>query len=263
MTEQPGQISVRDAAAVADASLRGCLRRSASEREQLAADLYARLHPAMGVLGVLFLVLVLAQRPAREGSALQVALLVATWSLWLVFIAEYVLRLVIASDTAAFIRRTWWQLALLLAPVLMLFRALLILRVARPTRVALAAFRGGRSARATLTGRAAWLAVVTAIVVFVAADTLHGVAEVEPYSAALHAAALATITGEPTGSTRGIAQVLDVVLALYAVVFFAALAGIVGAFFVTKGGADGGEPPSSDALSPSARHSPPAAPPDR
>lgn len=246
-----------------DASLRGCLRRSASEREQLAADLYARLHPAMGVLGVLFLILVLAQRSAREGSALHVALLVATWSLWLVFVAEYVLRAVIASDTSAFIKRTWWQLALLLMPVLMLFRALLILRVARPTRVALAALRGGRSARATLTGRAAWLAVVTAIVVFAAADTLHAVAEVEPYSAAVHAAALATITGEPTGSTRGIAQLLDVVLALYAVVFFAALAGIVGAFFVSKGHGEAVEASGPEGISPSARHSPPAAPPDR
>ena len=53
------------------------------------------------------------------------------------------------------ISRTWWQLLFLVVPVLTLLRALLILRVARPTRVALAALRGGRSARATLTGRAA------------------------------------------------------------------------------------------------------------
>jgi len=222
---------------MSDLRLRGSTRRTPSEREQLASDLYARLHPAMGTLGVLFLVLVLAQRPAREGSALQLSLLAATWMLWVVFVAEYALRLVIAPDTLAFVRRTWWQLALLVLPVLMLFRALLILRVARPTRVALAAFRGGRSARATLTGRAAWLAVVTAIVVFASADTLHSAADVRPYGRALHAAALATITGEPTGSEHGAAQALDVVLALYAVVFFAALAGMVGAFFVTKGSA--------------------------
>jgi voltage-gated potassium channel len=222
--------------------MHGPLRRTATEREQLASDLYARLHPAMGVLGVLFLVLVLAQRPAREGSVLQLSLLAATWILWLVFVAEYVLRLVIASDTLAFVRRTWWQLALLVLPVLMLFRALLILRVARPTRVALAAFRGGRSARTTLTGRAAWLGVVTAIVVLASADTLHSVAGLRPYGRALHAAALATVTGEPTDSQHGAAQVLDVVLALYAVVFFAALAGIVGAFFVSKESGRGERP---------------------
>lgn len=216
----------------ADLQLRGCLRREPTSRERLAQHLYDRLHPIMGGLGVLFLVLVLAQRPVREGTALQQVLLAATWLLWVLFVAEYVLRLVIAPSTPAFLRRTWWQILLLAVPIFMLARALLVLRVARPTRVALAALRGGRSARATLTGRVAWLAVVTAIVVFAAADLLADVADIHPYGAALHAAALAAITGEPTASKAGIAQVLDVVLALYAVVFFAALAGIVGAFFV-------------------------------
>jgi voltage-gated potassium channel len=215
-----------------DLKIRGCLRREPTSRERLAQHLYDRLHPIMAALGVLFVVLVLAQRPVREGTTLQEVLLAATWLLWAVFLAEYVLRLVIAPSTARFLRRTWWQVALLAVPVLMLARALLVLRLARPTRVALAALRGGRSARATLTGRVGWLAVVTAIVVFAAADLLADVANLHPYGNALHAAALAAITGEPTGSPAGLAQLLDVVLALYAVVFFAALAGIVGAFFI-------------------------------
>lgn len=220
--------------AVVDLTLRGCMRRTPTERERLAQNLYDRLHPAMSVLGVLFLVLVLAQAPAREGTSLQRGLLAATWLLWLVFVAEYVLRLVIAADTIAFLRRTWWQVALLVVPVLMLFRALLILRVARPTRVALAALRGGRSARAQLTGRAGWLGVVTAIVIFASADVLYSAADLRPYGMALHAAALGAITGEPTTSGTGVGQILDVVLAVYAVAFFATLAGIVGAFFVSS-----------------------------
>ena len=196
--------------------------------------LYERLHPAMATLGVLFLALVLAQGPAREGTALQRFLLASTWVLWVVFVAEYGLRLVIAPSTWRFIRRTWWQVLFLAVPVLTLIRALLILRVARPTRVALAAVRGGRSAGATLTSRTAWLAVVTAIVVLGAADVLAQTGAVRPYGAALHRAALAAITGEPMGSTHGLAQVLDVLLALYAVVFFATLAGILGAFFLEK-----------------------------
>lgn len=198
----------------------------------LAEQLYALLHPVMAALGLLVLVLVLAQGPGREGSGLQQGLLVGTWMLWAVFVAEYVLRMVIAPSTSRFVRRTWWQLLLLVVPVLTLGRALLILRVSRPTRVALAAFRGGRSARATLTGRAGWLLVIPTIVVFAAADVLYEVADVRPYGSALHAAALAAITGAPTGSSSGVAQVLDVALALYAVVFFATLAGILGAFFL-------------------------------
>ncbi len=222
------------AAAVADLTLRGCLDRTPTERERLAGDIYYRLHPAMAALGLLFVVLVLAQGPAREGSPLQRALLVSTWVLWAVFVAEYVLRLVIAPSTATFLQRTWWQLLFLVVPVLTLFRVLLILRVARPTRVALAAIRGGRSARATLTGRTAWLAVLTTIIVFAAADVLYEVVGIHPYGDALHAAALAAVTGEPTGSNQGVAQVLDVVLAVYAVVFFATLAGILGAFFLEQ-----------------------------
>lgn len=220
--------------AVVELTVRGCLGRSTTSRERLAQHLYDRLHPVMAALGLLFVALVLAQGPASEGTALQRALLAATWMLWFVFVAEYALRLVIAPSTTQFLRRTWWQLLFLVVPVLALLRALLILRVARPTRVALAALRGGRSARATLTGRAAWLAVLTAIVTFASADFLYQAARLRPYGTALHAAALATITGEPTGSDHGLAQVLDVVLAVYAVVFFAALAGSLGAFFLEQ-----------------------------
>ena len=220
--------------AVIDLTVRGCLQRSPTSRERLAQVLYDRLHPAMAALGLLFVVLVLAQGPVAEGTSLQRTLLGATWVLWAVFVAEYVLRLVIAPSTMKFLRRTWWQLLFLVVPVLTLLRALLILRVARPTRVALAALRGGRSARATLTGRAGWLAVLTAIVTFASADVLYKVAKIRPYGTALHAAALAAIAGEPTGSNHGLAQVLDVVLAVYAVVFFAALAGSLGAFFLEQ-----------------------------
>lgn len=215
-------------------TVRASLRRTPSEREQLAQELYDRLHPAMSGLGLLFLILVLAQRPATEGTLLQRSLLAATWVLWVVFVAEYVLRLIIAPSTSAFLRRTWWQVLLLVVPVFTLLRALLILRIARPTRVALAAFRGGRSARRTLTNRAGWLAMLTSIVVLAAADLLYHVGDIRPYGRALYAAALGAITGEPTASENGFAQVLDVVLALYAVVFFAALAGILGTFFLER-----------------------------
>jgi voltage-gated potassium channel len=181
---------------------------------------------------VLFLVVVLAQSAARTGTPLHLVLLVATWVLWLVFAAEYGLRLWIAPVKSAFLRRTWWQLLLLAVPFLTMIRALLVLRVARPTRVALAAVRGGRSARASATSRTGWLAMLTAIVVFAAADVLYRTGAVEPYGDALHAAALAAVTGEPIGIDDGVAKVLEIALGLYAVVVFAALAGIVGAYFL-------------------------------
>ena len=52
------------------------------------------------------------------------------------------------------------------------------------------------------------------------------------YGDALHGAALATISGEPLEMDGALAKTLEVVLALYAVVLFAALAGSIGAFFL-------------------------------
>ncbi len=54
----------------------------------------------------------------------------------------------------------------------------------------------------------------------------------DTYTAALHEAALAAVTGEPLHGGEGIARVMEVVLAVYSVVIFASLAGMLGAFFV-------------------------------
>jgi voltage-gated potassium channel len=215
-----------------DLRVRGCMERDEEDRERLAAVLYERLHPAMAVLGLLFLVVVLSQGAATTGTTLHRVLVAVTWVLWAVFAAEYALRLVIAPHRGRFLRRTWWQLLFLAVPFLTMVRALLVLRMARPTRVALAAVRGSRSAAASLTSRAAWLGVVTVIVIFSSADILQTTGAVESYGDALYAAAMAAITGEPSGADDGVGRILDVALALYAVAFFATSAGIVGAFFV-------------------------------
>jgi voltage-gated potassium channel len=190
----------------------------------------------MSALGLLFLVVVLGQTAARTGTGLHTTLVAATWLLWAVFAAEYVLRLAIAPSKMAFLRRTWWQLLLLAVAFLTMIRSLLILRAARPTGVAVAALRGSRSASASLTGRGGWAAVVTAIVVFAAAAILYRTGAVTPYGAALHRAALGAIAGKETGGQSAVAQLLDVGLALYAVGFFASLAGMAGAYFVERNG---------------------------
>lgn len=227
-----------DAAAdvVEDLTIRGCLDRSAGEREALARRLYEWVHPFMAALGVLFLLVVLAQRAAAPGTALNATLIMAGWLLWAAFVAEYAMRLAIAPDRLAFLRSTWWQVLFLCVPFLSMVRALLFLRLARPTRVVFAAIRGTRSASATLQGRIAWLATLTAIVALSSADLLYGAGAIRPYGAALQSAALATINGQRIDSDHGLAQVLNVALAVYAVVVFATLAGMIGAFLLERRG---------------------------
>ena len=141
------------------------LRRTSSERERWAEEVLDRLTPAMTALGVLFLLVVLAESLAREGSATGVALTVLGWVLWLVFAAEFAARLVVAPDTRRFLRRNWWQLLFLVLPFLRVLRVVRAVRFLRTGRVLSSAVRTSRSAHQVLGGRIGWLGVVWAITV--------------------------------------------------------------------------------------------------
>lgn len=206
------------------------LRRPPTERERVARELSERMDGPVTALGIIFLLVVLADTVARPTGALAVALTVASWAIWAVFAAEFALRMVIAPSTWGFLRRNWWQLVFLVVPFLRFAR--ILARVARLGRVVSSAVRTTRTARAQLSGRLGWLAAVTTIVVLSASQVLYEFGGYDRYGAALHDAALATINGEPLGVDSGFADVLEVGLALYSVVVFATLAGTVGAYFL-------------------------------
>ena len=203
-----------------------------AERERFIDELPARLDPAMSVLGVIFLLVVLGQTLATEDTALASWLEWAGWALWAVFLAEFLLRFVVAPSKGRFLSRNWWQLAFLALPFLRFLR--LVRPLMRGGRVVSSAVRAARSSRRTLTGRLGWLVAVTTIVVLASSQLLYEFGGVETYGDALYAAALATVAGEPTASTTGLGRVLNVLLAIYSVVVFAALAGVLGAYFLTK-----------------------------
>jgi voltage-gated potassium channel len=92
------------------------------------AELLARsLDTPMGILGVLFLVLVLAQVLVTDEDTSRV-LAVAGWAFWAIFVFEFLLRAYIARFQLAFWKRNWWQVVFLLVPFLRFFRALGALR---------------------------------------------------------------------------------------------------------------------------------------
>ena len=140
--------------------------------------LAARLDRPMGVLGLIFVFVVLGQVLARE-SWLVTTLTVLGWICWAVFVAEFVLRAHIAGWSAQFWRRSWWQVLFLAVPFLRFFRALALFRVARVARVVRlggvlsAGVRGSRSAGRLLTGRLSWLAAVTAVVILASSQLYY------------------------------------------------------------------------------------------
>ncbi|MBW3591441.1 MAG: hypothetical protein KY393_06310 [Actinobacteria bacterium] len=192
----------------------------------------------MGILGVIFALLVVAEAFVSPRGALGTGMLVAGWVLWGIFVIEFLARLVIAPSKSAFFQRNWWQAVFLIFPFLRLFRMLRFVRLARAGRVARAgrlvssSVRFSRSASMALTGRIGWLVGVTVIVVLSSGQMLFEFGGYESYPDALYRSALAAVTGQPLTGDSVAVRLLTLGLAVYSVVVFAALAAILGAFFV-------------------------------
>lgn len=197
-----------------------------------AEEVLDRLTPVMSALSVVFLLVVLGETMATAGSGLSTALTVSSWLIWLVFAAEFVARLVVAPDTVSFLKRNWWQLFFLVLPFLRILRLVRVVRFLRTGRVLSSAVRSSRSAWRVLGNRVVWLAVVSAITVLGSSQLLYEFGTFDQYGDALHAAALATITGEPINRPDAFARTLEVILATYSVIVFATLAGTLGAYFL-------------------------------
>jgi len=187
--------------------------RSASERWSWIEHVADRMDKPLTVAGILFALLVLGETTLVTGARLARAFTVLSWILWLAFVAEFAIRLLVAPSSTRFLRRSWWQLIFLALPFLRFLRPLSRFRFARLGRTLSAGIRSGRTAAKRLTGRTAWLASLTAIVVLSASQVLFTYGAYDHYGDALYAAALATITGTPTGQKGGVARILDVVLA--------------------------------------------------
>ena len=244
MTSSPASPDVRDRPCAGDDELaadgvRALARRQPEERERGVELLAARLDTPMSVLGVVFLLVVLGQNVASDGGV-QRAFTVAGWALWVVFVAEFLLRLWIAPSRLRFLRRNWWQVAFLALPMLRFLRGLALLRLVRAGRVlrvvraggvVSSAVRSSRSAGRILGRRIAWVGALSAIVVLASSQLLFTLGQYDEYGDALHACALATIAGQPLGLESGGARLLEVALLTYSVAVFAALAGTLGAYF--------------------------------
>lgn len=206
--------------------------KSDSERLQLAEAVEQRLDPAMGVLGIIFALIVVAEAFVQPRGALGAAVSVAGWVLWAVFVTEFIARLVIAPSKGRFLKKNWWQAIFLAFPFLRILRVFRAARIARAGRVVSSSLRAGRSAAGALTGRIGWLAGVTVIVVLAAGQLLFEFGGYNSYPEALYDSAMAAISGQGLQEESGMSKVLSIALALYSVAVFASLAGALGAYFL-------------------------------
>lgn len=103
---------------------------SAQDRWSVLAELEEWLRLPMALLGLVWLLVVVAELVWGENRALS---LLGT-AVWVVFIAEFALRLLLAPDRIDFVRRNWLTVIALLVPALRFVRALSVLRAARALR---------------------------------------------------------------------------------------------------------------------------------
>ena len=210
-----------------------------SDRLRTAEGLARRLDKPMGILGVIFLFVVLGQLIATEPAMVGVLALVG-WVFWAVFVAEFLLRAYIAGSSKDFWRSSWWQLVFLLVPFLRFFRTLQALRLVRVARLARygsilsAGVRGSRSAGRLLTSRIGWLSAVTAVVILASSQLLYATGEHTSYAHSLFESAMAAITGTGITGTSIFSRIIQVLLAIYSVAVFATLAGTLGAYFLRQ-----------------------------
>jgi len=79
-----------------------------------------------------------------------------------------------------------------------------------------------------------WIGSVTLIVILTGGEVLYEYGGFDSLPQALHAAALSSITGQSLGSHSGLAQGLEIPLALFSVVVFGTLAASLGALFLER-----------------------------
>jgi voltage-gated potassium channel len=211
------------------------------DHERRAERLEDRLDLPMAALAVVWVLLVAYDLSgAATGRG---AVLVAIDVIWVVFVVEFVVKLVVSRRPGAFLARRWPALLFLTLPALRMLRVVRLLRALPVARVAGSSYRAIGTARSVLGGRLGVLVATTFVVIFSGSQL-----------AMLLEPTIATSLGEGiwwagnVGITGNLVaepvtlpgRILSLVLSTYAVVVVAALAAALGAFFL-GGGDDAAE----------------------
>ena len=137
------------------------------------------LRTPMMVLSLIWLALIVIDLTVGTSPLLGVFATI----IWIVFIAEFVVRFLIAPDKRRFLKRNWLTLIALIVPALRLFRALAVLRAARGIRLIRIVGTANRSMRALqATLRRRQFGYVTMLTMLVIALGSAGMLSFEPAS---------------------------------------------------------------------------------
>jgi voltage-gated potassium channel len=236
-----------------------------AERERLLRQVEAIGDPIMIGLGLVFLVLLLLQVssvPLTDGE--QAFVNRADDVIYGVFVADFLLRLLIVPNKAAYLKANWLLAASLAVPAL---RPLKLVRVApmlgslHAAQVVGGANRGLTALRLMLRGRVfLYLSMVTVVVVLIGAggvlrlDAGHPGTPFTSFGEALWwAATLITTVNSSDDPVSGWGRVVAFLMRIYAVAIFGYLTGSIASYFVAEvrqGASAGPHARSADDASP-------------
>ena len=212
------------------------------ERWDALRQLEAWLETPMLALSFAWLLLVLAELVWGTSDLLETF----GTAVWVVFLAEFALRLALAPDKGGFLRGNWLTVLALAVPALRLLRPLRFLRLARATRglrlvrIIGTANRGMNALRAAMRWRGLGYAVaLTALVTLLGAGGMlafEPAAEVEGgFADALWwTAMLMTTMGSAYWPQTGEGRLLCLLLSLYAFAVFGYITASFASFFVGR-----------------------------
>jgi voltage-gated potassium channel len=208
-------------------------------RERLAALIERRLDIPMAILAAVWAGLVAYELVAPRRQLEALALLGNV--IWVIFLVEFVTKLVISGRPVRFLRRNWPSAMFLVLPALRMLRVIRAMRAVRvlpAARVLGSSYRAVGTARGLLAGRLQFVAAMTAVVVFAGGQLLYvlerghsgpmtSLGDALWWSA--NVAIASNLVFEPVTI---VGRLLSILLMCYAAVVFAALAAAMGAFFV-------------------------------
>lgn len=218
---------------------------SATERWNVLEDLDDWLRVPMAVLSLIWLLIVVAELAWGERGLLTTFGLI----IWIVFLAEFGVRFVLAPEKARFLRRNWLTIIALALPALRMFRALRVLRAARALRGARlirivgTANRSMTALRATLRRRRfGYVAGLTVLIVFLGAAGMvnfEPAAEVEGgfasyFDALWWTAMLITSIGSGFWPDTVAGRILALLLSIYGLAVFGYITASFASFFVGR-----------------------------
>lgn len=215
-----------------------------NDRSSLLRDLEAWSRTPMLVLSGVWLALLVVEFTRGQSRAMEVL----GAAIWVVFIAEFLLRLILAPRRLSFIAHNWLTVLSLLLPALRLLRVLRVLRAARAirglrlVRLVGGANRGMNTLRAAMKRRGlGYVLALTLVVALLGAagmQALEGAATPAAFAgfgdALWWTAMIMTTMGSEGWPTTVEGRILCVGLSLYAFAVFGYITAAFASFFVDR-----------------------------